>query len=217
MIRIRIFYLQDIKNNSNRQSFITLTGQNTIVQFRKIIHISGALIPVIAGESLLGKGLTIALILSGLAVYLLIEFLKPGISRDILVLVYRETELKGFSIEPLSYILSVLSLLSLSFFIDERLCFASIAILAAGDGVAGVIGRRYGRHRLSFNRDKSWEGSLSGFAAASLTGFYYAGQIAVVGSAFGMLAGAVNKQDNVAVPYAALISMILAQLIAAQI
>ncbi len=209
--------IQYIKRTIIRQWFIIQTSQNSIVQFRKIIHISGALIPVIAGENILGKGLTIALVLTGLAVYLLIEFLKPGISRDILVLVYRETELKGFSIEPLSYILSVLSLLCLSFFIDERLCFASIAILAAGDGIAGVIGRRYGRHRLSFNRDKSWEGSLSGFAAASLTGFYYAGQIAILGSAFGMLAGAVNKQDNIAVPYAALVSMILAQLIAAQI
>ena len=187
------------------------------MQFRKVIHISGTLIPLIAGEDFLGKKLTIAFVLFGLAVYLLIEFLKPGISRDILVLVYRETELKGFSIEPLSYILSVLSLLYLSFYIDERLCFASIAILAAGDGIAGVTGRRYGRHRLSFNRDKSWEGSLSGFAAASLAGFYYAGQVAVVGSAFGMLAGAVNKQDNIAVPYAALVSMILAQLIAAHI
>ena len=84
----------------------------------------------------------------------------------------------------------------------------------SGDGVAGVIGRRYGRHRLSFNKDKSWEGSLSGFAAVVMTGFYYASTIAIIGSAFGILAGAVSKHDNIAVPYAALIAMILAQWIA---
>jgi len=153
----------------------------------------------------------IAVVILGLAAYLALEIFKKRLSRDMLLLVYRENELKGFSIEPLSYIFSVLSLLSLSFFVDEKLCYAAIAILAAGDGVAGVIGRRYGRHRLSFNKDKSWEGSLSGFIAALLTGFYYAGPIAIIGSAFGMLAGAVSKHDNIAVPYAGLISMLAIQ------
>lgn len=184
------------------------------MQFRKIIHISGALIPVFAGDDFLGKNLTVGLLVFGFAVYILIEAIKPKISPAILSMIYRENEIKSFAIEPLSYIISVLSLLSLSFFVDEKLCFAAIGILAAGDGVAGVIGRRYGRHRLSFNKDKSWEGSLSGFVAASLTGFFYAGQIVIVGAAFGMLAGAVNKHDNIAVPYAALIAMVLAQWIA---
>jgi dolichol kinase len=190
---------------------------NSIVQFRKVIHISGVLIPFLASENLFGKKLMIALVVLGLAVFLVLEIFKKRLSRDTLLLVYRENEIKGFSIEPLSYIFSVLSLLSLSFFIHEKLCFAAIAILAAGDGVAGVIGRRYGRHRLSFNKDKSWEGSLSGFIAAVMTGFYYAGIIAIEGSVFGMLAGAVNKHDNIAVPYAALIAMVLAQWIAAMI
>ncbi len=183
------------------------------MQFRKLIHISGALIPVIAGDDFLGKYLTTGLVVFGLAIYLFLEAIKPKLSPAILSLVYRENEIHGFAVEPLSYIISVLSLISLSFFIDERLCFAAIAILAAGDGFAGVIGRRYGRHRLSFNKDKSWEGSISGFFAASLSGFYYAGPIALLGGAFGMMAGAVNKHDNIAVPYAALIAMVVAQYI----
>ncbi len=185
------------------------------MQFRKIIHISGVLIPVFAGDDFLGKNLMVDLLVCGLVVYLLIEAAKPKISPAILSMVYRENEIKGFAIEPLSYIISVLSILSLSFFVDEKLCFSAIGILAAGDGVAGVIGRRYGRHRLFFNKDKSWEGSISGFFAAMLAGFFYAGQIAIVGAAFGMMAGAVNRHDNIAVPYAALIAMVLAQWIAA--
>jgi dolichol kinase len=181
------------------------------VQFRKVIHISGALIPVFAGDNFLGKDLTIGLLVFGLAVYLFLETIKPKISPAILSLVYRENEIKGFAVEPLSYIISVLSLLFISFFINEKLCFAAIAILAAGDGFAGVIGRRYGRHRLSFNKDKSWEGSISGFIAATLTGFYYAGPIAILGGAFGMTAGAVSRHDNIAVPYAALLAMVMIQ------
>ena len=183
------------------------------MQFRKVIHISGAFIPILAGDNGIGKNLTIAFILLGFTIYIIIEVFKPRISRDILSLVYRENELSGFSIEPLSYIISVLSLLSLSFYIDEKLCYAAIAILAAGDGFAGVIGRRYGKHRFSFNRNKSWEGTLSGFIAAAITGFYYAGPIALSGSFFGMMAGAINKNDNIAVPYAALIGMFLIQYI----
>lgn len=177
------------------------------MQLRKIIHIGGVLIPAVA--ALIGKSETMALLLLGFAAFLVIEAFKQKISNDILSIVYRENELKDFSIEPLSYFISVLSLLYLSFFIDEKITFAAIAILAAGDGVAGVVGRRYGRHRFSFNRNKSWEGTLSGFIAASLSGFYFAGAIAIAGSIFGMLAGAVNKKDNIAVPYSALVAMYL--------
>jgi dolichol kinase len=180
------------------------------MQLRKIIHISGILIPVIA--AVFGKNQAIALVLSGLAVYLIIEVFKQKIPPYILSTVYRENELDGFSIEPLSYFIAVLSLLYISFFIPEKICFAAIATLAAGDGFAGVIGRKYGRHRFSFNKNKSWEGTLSGFIAASLSGFYFAGGIAFIGGAFGMLAGAVaNKHDNLAVPYTALAAMYLAQ------
>ncbi len=175
------------------------------MQFRKVIHISGILIPVAASQ--IGKTQTMALMLLGFIVYIVLEILKPKINRDILSMVYRENELEGFPIEPLSYFISVLSLLIFSFFIDERICYAAITILVVGDGFAGVIGRRYGRHRFSFNKNKSWEGSISGFIAASLVGFYFAGPISIVGGFFGMLAGAVNKQDNIVVPFAALVAM----------
>lgn len=178
------------------------------MQLRKVLHISGVFIPVIAG--FFGKNLTIALLLVVFVIYLVLEALKHKIPSHILSMVYRENELKGFSIEPMSYFISVFSILFLSY-IDEKICFAAIAVLAAGDGFAGVVGRKYGRHRFSFNKNKSWEGSLAGFVAASLSGFYFADGIALVGSAFGMMAGAVNKHDNIAVPYAALVAMVVVQ------
>jgi dolichol kinase len=177
------------------------------MQLRKAIHISGVLIPIIA--TFIGKNQMIALALFVTAVCLIIEALKQKIPQGILSVVYRDNELKGFSSEPLSYFISIFTLLYLSLYIDEKICFAAIAILAAGDGFAGVVGRRYGRHRFPFNKNKSWEGTISGFIAASLAGFYYAGQIALIGSVFGMMAGAISKHDNIAVPYAALIAMFL--------
>ncbi len=183
--------------------------QNIIMQLRKVIHISGVFIPVVS--TFLGKTQTLALVLLGFVAFLLLEAYKPKIPQSVLSTIYRENELNAFSIEPLSYFISIISLLYLSFFIDEKISFAAIAILAAGDGFAGVIGKRYGKHRFSFNKNKSWEGTLSGFIAASITGFYFAGSIALAGSAFGMLAGAVNKNDNIAVPYAALVAMALVQ------
>ena len=177
------------------------------MQLRKVIHIGGVLVPVFA--ALIGKKETIILLLLILASFFIIEALKSKIPRDILAIFYRESELNTFSIEPLSYFISIISLLYLSFFLDEKICFASIAILAAGDGFAGVIGRKYGNHRLYFNKNKSWEGSISGFMAASLSGYYYAGWIALIGSASGMVAGALNKHDNIAVRYAALVAMMI--------
>ncbi len=177
------------------------------MRFRKVLHICGVFIPLIA--IIFGKTQAIALIFFGFLFYLAIEARKSNLNKDFLSLVYRENELSGFSIEPFSYIISVLSLLFLSYYVDEKICFAAIAILAAGDGFAGVIGRRYGRHKFSFNRNKSWEGSLTGFAAASVAGFYYAGPIAIIGAVFGMAAEMLNKHDNIAVPYAALVSMYL--------
>jgi dolichol kinase len=177
------------------------------VQFRKIIHILGVLIPLAAG--VIGKIQTLALVMVGFCIYLVLEALKPKIKRVFLLMVYRENELKGLSIEPFSYFLSVMSLLFLSFFINEKLCFAAIAILAVGDGFAGAIGKGYGKHSLPFNENKSWEGSFAGLIAASVTGFYFAGSIAIIGSIFGMLADAISKNDNLAVPYAALASMLI--------
>lgn len=177
------------------------------MKLRKILHISGVFIPIIAIN--MGKTKIITLIFLCIIIFLILEALKQKISKDILLLFYRKNELKGLSIEPLSYFISVLSLLYLSYFIDENICFAAIATLTAGDGVAGVIGKRYGRHKFFFNKKKSWEGTISGFIAASLYGFYFVGGIAIAGGAFGMLAGAISRNDNIVIPYSALAGMYL--------
>ena len=41
-----------------------------------------------------------------------------------------------------------------------------IALMCGGDGLADIIGRKYGSAKLPFNRTKSWAGSLQVCATA---------------------------------------------------
>lgn len=174
---------------------------------RKLVHISGVFLPQAC--IIFGARPVLAAVLLLLLSFLAAEIAKPVIPRRLLLLFWRERELGSFAIEPFLYYISVIILLFLSEIVPVQ-AYAAIAILAVGDGFAGVIGKRYGRHRLQFNRNKSWEGTLSGFLLASGAGYYYAGIIAIAGSLFGMLAEALtNRFDNITVPCAALAAMLL--------
>ncbi|MBI4481508.1 MAG: DUF92 domain-containing protein [Acidobacteria bacterium] len=78
---------------------------------------------------------------------------------------------KGYSVGKLSYALGVLLLLL--FFHSSLAVVAGVwGILALGDGLSTLVGRRFGRARLPWNREKSWAGSaaffLAGTAAAAV-------------------------------------------------
>jgi phytol kinase len=47
----------------------------------------------------------------------------------------------------------------------------ALMLMCGGDGLADVIGRRWGRAKLPFNPEKSWAGSAAMFAASFLFGF----------------------------------------------
>jgi dolichol kinase len=103
---------------------------------------------------------------------------------------------------------------------------AAAAQLALGDGVSALVGKPLGRHKIWFNRDKSWEGSGAGFLAGAVGAFailawYYWQQgaafdasllvlVCIVGSFFAMLAESLPRfEDNVTVPLLAGVSMTL--------
>jgi dolichol kinase len=50
----------------------------------------------------------------------------------------------------------------------EGFAVAAIAVLAIGDSVSTLIGTEFGKHKLFFNRKKSWEGSLAFFIVSLL-------------------------------------------------
>ncbi|CAN1747625.1 Probable phytol kinase 1, chloroplastic, partial [Linum perenne] len=71
--------------------------------------------------------------------------------------IYREL-LRG----PLYYVL-VLIVCTLVFWRESPVGIISVSIMCGGDGMADIIGRRFGSMKLPYNQDKSWVGSLSMF------------------------------------------------------
>ncbi|MHA1731477.1 MAG: hypothetical protein ACTSU5_06015, partial [Promethearchaeota archaeon] len=70
-----------------------------------------------------------------------------------------------------------------SLFLMPTLLLAAFALFSLGDVMAATIGIRYGKHKISFNRDKSWEGTLGGFLFSFIPAMLF------VGPVWGLLAG----------------------------
>ncbi|KAK1437033.1 hypothetical protein QVD17_02818 [Tagetes erecta] len=75
---------------------------------------------------------------------------------------YREL-IKG----PLYYA-STIALSSLIYWRTSPIAIAAICNLCAGDGMADIIGRRFGRKKIPYNKDKSFAGSI----AMAVAGFF---------------------------------------------
>ncbi|MBL4687586.1 MAG: hypothetical protein JKY37_23525 [Nannocystaceae bacterium] len=109
----------------------------------------------------------------------------------------------------------VTALLALSLTEDPILCTVGVAVLGAGDPIAAVVGRRWGRVRLLYSR--TLEGSLAFVAMGTvaawgllavlvpevplLTGLRLAALGSVAGAAAELASGRVD--DNLSIPLAA--------------
>ena len=179
--------------------------------FRKIVHIGGVVVPIIAVY--IGKNYAIGLALYFLFIFLFIEILKAKVQIPaVFRFLWKEKELKGFAIDPFLYYASILMLLLMSFYFDDGICYASIVILTIGDGISTVVGL----HGKIYFRDtkKTIEGAAAGTIAAAVIAFPFVGGLAFVGSAIGMIAEVTSKRfDNIAVPFAAFVSMLITQAI----
>lgn len=90
----------------------------------------------------------------------------------------------------------------LIFGFNTAIAYSAILMLLLGDAASTIIGRKYGSHKLPFNKYKSFEGSITFF----LVGF--AGSLiflpilpAFIGSIGGMLTEAYSPiDDNITVP-----------------
>jgi phytol kinase len=70
----------------------------------------------------------------------------------------------------------VFVVLTLVFWKDSPTGMIALMLLCGGDGLADIVGRRFGRSRIPWNREKSWAGSLGMFAGGWL---FAAGILAV--------------------------------------
>jgi len=137
---------------------------------------------------------------------------------------------RGYPVGILIYPIAVLMLI-LAF--PARLDIAASAwgILAFGDGTATLAGRRWGRHRLNWNPEKTIEGLLAFIVAGSAAGIFFAWWTAPAvatppGLAFILVAPAVaavaaalaetipiSLDDNISVPAVAGASLWLSSLV----
>ncbi|CAJ1960433.1 unnamed protein product [Sphenostylis stenocarpa] len=95
---------------------------------------------------------------------------------------YREL-LKG----PLYYAATI-TLASIVYWRTSPISIAAICNLCAGDGMADIVGRRFGRGKIPYNKEKSYAGSIAmasaGFLASTAYMWYF--------SSFGYIEGSWN-------------------------
>ena len=82
---------------------------------------------------------------------------------DKLVCTARRELLRG----PLFYVL-VMTAVTVVFWRESPVGMMVLSLMCGGDGLADIIGRRFGATKLPFNRSKSWAGSAAMFAGKLL-------------------------------------------------
>lgn len=133
---------------------------------RKLIHIAGVSTIVVA--KLLGRTTLSILVVSITILYIVSEYLRlhkgnfPVITR-ITRLSARGDESSGWILRPISYAVGIVVAVYL---FPEPVCYASISVLTLGDGFSSLIGAKFGRHAIPYNRNKTFEGSIAFFLAS---------------------------------------------------
>lgn len=90
-------------------------------------------------------------------------------------------------------------------FFPETIAIVSIATLAVFDSVATLVGVHLGRHKIFYNKQKSWEGSFSGFVATLGVALFFTNPLnAFIASlvAFAVESLPVRIDDNLTIPMA---------------
>lgn len=181
-----------------------------ILELRKLVHVSGAAFAFIAW---LNPYVAVAGIAAGIVAFFGLEASRQRIKIPFLPALYRDSELSGPAYEPLLYLLSIASLLVLSLFFMPSACYAAIIVLTIGDGVAGIVGRAFGKRKLPHS-NKTWLGSLSGLAMAAMLGFIFIGPLAIAGAVAGMaVEGYSHRLENFSIAASAFIVMAILSLL----
>lgn len=98
---------------------------------------------------------------------LLVHGLSLVTNEDLIKSVTREGKPEELLRGPLYYV-SVLILCSLVFWRESPVGVISLSMMCGGDGIADIMGRRFGFHKIPYNKHKSWAGSISMFIVGFL-------------------------------------------------
>ncbi|KAI3793503.1 hypothetical protein L1987_36122 [Smallanthus sonchifolius] len=98
---------------------------------------------------------------------LLVHGLSLVNNEDLIKSVTREGKPEELLRGPLYYVL-MLILCSIFFWRESPIGVVSLSMMCGGDGIADIMGRRFGIHKIPYNKHKSWVGSISMFTVGFL-------------------------------------------------
>jgi len=83
--------------------------------------------------------------------------------------IYRKEEM--YNTSTLIYTLS--GMFFTVYLFEKKIALLAILFLTFGDGFAALVGERWGRHKISANSKKSWEGTAANFISCMLAGLIF--------------------------------------------
>ena len=178
---------------------------STNEMLRKTIHISGFLIPLIYVQFFNTYLISIVLFLV-MITYTTSEIARNhGTNFPLFSTITQKATISNFEINhyataPITFTLGII--LSLLIF-QPPIAYTAIAVLTLGDGFANIFGKIFGKTPLSFNRNKTIEGTICGLTCAFLGSILFVSPLkALIAVAVGMLAESLPLpfNDNLVIP-----------------
>jgi len=173
---------------------------------RELIHISGFSVSLVCAH-LFGRYIVATLVFLVTSLYAISETGRM-FGRSLPLITYitssatGESEFQEFVASPIFYALGIV--MSIILF-PEPICYVSVTVLTLGDGFAAVLGEKFGRTPVLFNKTKNLEGTAGGFLVAFMGSLLFANPfLALVASAAGMFVEVLPLpvNDNLTVPLA---------------
>ncbi|GLJ05200.1 hypothetical protein SUGI_0013500 [Cryptomeria japonica] len=153
--------------------FDVLTKSNILDQklSRKLVHISSGLLFMLAWplfSSSADARYIAAIVPFANCARLLIYGLSYATNEGLVKAVSREGKPEELLRGPMYYVL-VLIFCTTVFWRESPIGVVALAMMCGGDGIADIMGRRFGGFKLPYNREKSWAGTISMLVFGFLT------------------------------------------------
>ncbi|XP_031737373.1 probable phytol kinase 1, chloroplastic isoform X2 [Cucumis sativus] len=149
------------------RGFDNLTRRNLIQQnlSRKLVHILSGLLftmswPIFSTST--GARYFASIVPTVNCLRLVINGLSLTKDEGLLKSLTREGKPEELLRGPLYYVL-ILILSAVIFWRESPVGLISLGMMCGGDGIADIMGRKFGSKRLPYNQEKSWVGSISMF------------------------------------------------------
>ncbi len=166
---------------------------------RQLIHASGVFV-LILGLFLRIDVLILLCVIMVVSVeimFVLDKYMYIPVFSNIMSTCKRSEDERGF----LYFFIGIIATLVI-FSFNLSIAYSAILLLLIGDSLSTIVGKRFGTHKLPFNKSKSFEGSLAFFGAGLICCLIF---LQPLPAAIGALAGTLTEayspvDDNIPIP-----------------